>query len=138
MGNEQIKQNRRNVIIGIIVIIVVFICICFAYRKWAISHSIEVTVKVTSKTEMYAGDNLDGGYQYGMEYYDSPLEYDKVLEFFDLQGTKTNVHGYRLGTFQSDKKYEVGDTVEGYLRKRKNEHKIDGGEYGYYFIFLPK
>jgi lipopolysaccharide export LptBFGC system permease protein LptF len=123
------KKKIKNFIILISIcmaIFVVFIVILFIWRKWAISQSIEVTVKITDQWS--SGDPYtDRSWQYSYEYYDSPLPYEEVLNFFDLKGTKTELSGFVIGTFHSNKKYKTGDLVDGYLR-----------ESGNHYDFIPK
>ena len=61
---------------------------------------------------------MSSGYQYTAviyKFYED--DYNDVLKFYGLQGTKTELKGTPI-TFKSDKKHQVGDIITGHINKK--------------------
>lgn len=126
---KQSKSTIKNILILISIFIVLFLILIIGlliYRKWAISKSIEVTVEITDKW-VTANEYSNGDWQYAVSYYSSSESVETVKTFFNIEGTKTALNGVPLGTYQSDINHEIGDKIDGYLRKSGNQ-----------YYFMPK
>lgn len=107
---SDLTKKRIKIISITILVIILFIGSLFAYRYWFISNSIKATFKVINVSDSI---NEYGNYQYDIELYsiDDDLDIDIESDYYM--------------SFSSDKKYEIGDKIKGYIKYRNNTEYID-------------